>query len=121
MNHEDILKRYIDATNTHHFENVRQLLDERAVYWFSDRSCSTLPEIQHYFEEAWKTIQEEVYSAHDIKWITASEQTAVCIYRYEYEGYLKGEWTKGSGRATNVFQKDGNNEWKLVHEHLSAL
>ena len=41
--------------------------------------------------------------------------------RVKYEGYRDGKFVKGNGRATNVFVKDKDNDWKLVHEHLSSL
>ena len=57
------LEQYIQATNTHEFENVKKLLHPDAVYWFSDETCSGVKEIQRYFENAWKQIENEVYSA----------------------------------------------------------
>ncbi|TQR17950.1 YybH family protein [Psychrobacillus soli] len=121
MGYEKALEQYISATNTHDFNNVSKILHEDAIYWFSDKNCTTNSEIQRYFENAWNLIKEEVYSAEDIKWMTKDEKSATCIYAYRYEGYYKGEFVKGSGRATNIFTKEDNGEWKLIHEHLSNL
>lgn len=115
------LERYIEATNTHDFQNVRQLLHPNAVYWFSDKTCTSPEEIQAYFEHAWDLIKEEVYSAADVQWIAVDGNTATCVYHYRYEGYLQGKFVKGSGRATNVFIKDTELGWKLIHEHLSSI
>ncbi len=120
MGYEEALQRYIELTNTHKFENVKKLLHKDAVYWFSDKTCTTIEEIQNYFENAWNIVKDEVYSAKDVKWIAISEITATCIYTYQYEGYINGQFTKGQGRATNVFVKDENGDWKLIHEHLSG-
>ncbi|WP_128894128.1 YybH family protein [Longirhabdus pacifica] len=119
MNHEQALQRYIEATNTHDFDNVKKLLHPHAVYWFTGKSCTTMEDIQQFFEQAWETIKEEVYGASDIQWITVDDHSATCIYTYHYEGYIDGEFVKGSGRATNVFLKDEEEGWKLRHEHLS--
>jgi ketosteroid isomerase-like protein len=120
MGYEKALAAYISATNTHDFQNVRNLLDEKAVYWFSDKTCESHAEIGQYFENAWETIEDEVYQATDVQWLITEENTATCIYAYHYEGYYNGEFVQGNGRATNVFKNvDGN--WKLVHEHLSSL
>lgn len=120
MGYKQALERYIEATNTHQFTNVQACLDDGAVYWFSDRSCSTISEIRAYFEHAWEVIQNEVYCATDVEWIAVDGQTAVCLYTYQWSGLYQGKQAAGSGRATNVFKQiDG--EWKLVHEHLSAL
>jgi len=120
MNHQQALKQYIEATNTHHFENVKKLLHPEAVYWFSDRTCRTIEEIQSYFETAWDIIEEEVYSANDVSWISVDERSATCLYTYRFEGFHEGKPVSGSGRATNVFVKSEHEGWLLIHEHLSG-
>ncbi|MCI3927635.1 nuclear transport factor 2 family protein [Paenibacillus sp. TRM 82003] len=119
MNHTEILELYINATNTHDFNNVKKILHPKAVYWFTGKTCTNLIDIQNYFENAWDLIKQEVYSATDINWIAVSESSSTCIYTYHYEGYLDGKFVSGSGRATNVFIKDEDGNWKLIHEHLS--
>lgn len=118
MTYQSALTQYIEATNTHNFEKVEQLLHPNAVYWFTNKSCTTMEEIRAFFENAWDTIKEEVYSAKDVQWITVDERSATCLYTYQYEGYMNGEFISGSGRATNVFVKE-EGKWKLIHEHLS--
>lgn len=118
MSYKNALKEYIDATNTHDFDNVKLLLHPDAIYWFTDRSCTTIKEIGKYFNHTWRVIKDEVYSATDIQWIAVDQTVATCIYTYHYNGYLDGEYISGSGRATNVFTFV-ENEWKLIHEHLS--
>ncbi|MGM9949018.1 MAG: YybH family protein [Lysinibacillus sp.] len=120
MDYIAALEHYIEATNTHRFENVERLLHPDAIYWFSDRTCTTLKDIRAYFENAWQVIKEEKYTAQDVQWLAVDENTATCIYRYCYEGYLNGAFVSGSGRATNVFKKDRKGAWKLIHEHLSS-
>ncbi|QPQ33961.1 YybH family protein [Lysinibacillus sp. JNUCC-52] len=119
MDYQQALTRYIDATNTHDFNNVKALLHPQAVYWFTDKTCTTLEEIEAYFNHAWHVIKDEVYRAANVQWLTVDETTATCIYTYHYEGYHNGTFVSGSGRATNVFTVV-NNEWKLIHEHLSS-
>ncbi|WP_342531169.1 nuclear transport factor 2 family protein [Lysinibacillus sp. FSL M8-0216] len=119
MTHKQALERYIQATNTHDFNEVKVILHPQAVYWFSDKTCTTTEEIGAYFNHAWSVIQEEVYSAADIAWLTVDEKTATCLYTYHYEGYHNGKFVSGSGRATNIFTLM-NGEWKLIHEHLSG-
>lgn len=121
MGYEKALDQYIGATNTHDFNNVRKVLHEQAIFWFSNKTCTTTSEIQSYFDNAWNLIKEEVYSAEDVKWITVDEGSATCIYTYRYEGYYNEEFITGSGRATNIFIRADDGEWKLIHEHLSSL
>ncbi|MGM7685113.1 YybH family protein [Cytobacillus sp. Hm23] len=122
MNYQQALQKYIEATNSHDFNNVKKILHENAVYWFTNKSCVNLVEIQNYFENAWHTIKDEVYAAKDVEWITVDQKTAACVYTYHYEGYYNGKFVTGSGRATNIFVKNNDyDDWKLIHEHLSSL
>lgn len=121
IDHKRALEQYIAATNTHDFNQVEKLLHENAVYWFTNKTCTTMNEIKSYFENAWDMIKDEKYSAKNITWVTADEHSATCIYTYEYEGYYNGKFVSGSGRATNIFVRVDQKEWKLVHEHLSSL
>ncbi|MBM7584459.1 ketosteroid isomerase-like protein [Bacillus pakistanensis] len=120
MGYKKALEQYIAATNTHDFNNVKNVLHKRALYWFTDKTCTTMNEIQSYFENAWEMIKEENYTAHDVQWLTTDENSATCTYTYHYEGYYNGEFVSGRGRATNIFIKNDVNEWKLIHEHLSS-
>lgn len=115
---EIALDRYISATNTHVFDEVEKCISNDAIYYFTNATCSNLESIKKYFENSWDTIKEEVYSYKDAKW-KYGEDMALVLYTYQYKGYYKGEWTTGSGRATNIF-KIIDNEVKLIHEHLSS-
>lgn len=119
VGYEQALSAYIEATNTHRFDEVSKMLAPNALYWFTGTSCTTLEEIQAYFEKAWETVKEEIYRAEDVFWIAVDEHQAVCTYTYHWEGYVQGKHASGQGRATNVFVKDTAGTWKLVHEHLS--
>ncbi|KMJ57351.1 cag pathogenicity island protein Cag4 [Bacillus sp. LL01] len=118
MDYKKALEEYIEATNTHNFDNVEKSLHENVVYWFTNKTCTSLEDIRSFFENAWDTIKEEVYAAKDVQWIAVGERTATCLYTFHYEGYMNGEFISGSGRATNVFVKE-EGKWKLIHEHLS--
>ncbi len=52
MTHKQALERYIQATNTHDFNEVKVILHPQAVYWFSDKTCTTTEEIGAYFNHA---------------------------------------------------------------------
>lgn len=53
---EKALEAYIEATNSHDFDNVNKMLSKKSVYCFSDVICSTVDEIREYFESAWELI-----------------------------------------------------------------
>ncbi|TFD94476.1 DUF4440 domain-containing protein [Jeotgalibacillus sp. R-1-5s-1] len=121
MGYEKAFQEYIDATNTHDFNNVRKYLHDDALYWFTNKTCATPAEIQAYFETTWEVIRDEEYWATDIRWLHADEHFATCVYAYHYRGIYDGKPVSGNGRATNVFKVDDNGEWKLIHEHLSSI
>ena len=119
MDVKETLQAYIKATNTHDFEQVKQFLNENAIYMFSDETCTNMQDIQRYFERAWTIIVHEVYSISNVQWLYIHDTSATCIYSYHYEGYNQGKFVKGSGRATNLFVKE-KGTWRLIHEHLSV-
>lgn len=120
MGYQKALEKYIAATNTHDFKNVKAIIAPDAVYWFTNKTCTNTADIQAFFEQTWEMIQDEVYKASDVNWLAVDHDAAACTYTYHWEGFYKGEFKKGSGRATNVFKRI-EGEWKLVHEHLSAM
>lgn len=115
-----ILSDYIQATNTHDFNQVSKLLYKHAVYFFSDMTCATHRAIQSYFESAWSLVKNEHYEAQNVEWLLTGSISAACTYIYFYEGYVNGNYASGHGRATNIFVKDAD-KWLLIHEHLSPL
>ncbi|WP_210481139.1 nuclear transport factor 2 family protein [Naasia sp. SYSU D00948] len=115
---ERALQRYLAAINSHDFAEVRRVLHPGAVFWFSDATCTTEAEVQAYFENAWRIVEDEVYAAEEIAWLAAGPGLAACTYAYTYAGRHAGVPVSGRGRATNVFAMQ-EGRWSLVHEHLS--
>ncbi|MFD2172023.1 YybH family protein [Tumebacillus lipolyticus] len=114
----EFMQRYEEATNSHDFEQVAELIAADAVYWFTDNTCEGVAEIGAYFRQGWETIREEVYSIRGVRWIAQSDSVSTCTYEYHWQGYVNGEFREGGGRGANVLAKrDGR--WKIVHEHLS--
>ena len=114
------LKEYEVATNSHVFYNVRPLISENAVYWFSDGTHIGIKEIENAFTKTFNKIQDEVYSIKDVKWISLESNSAVCIYKFHWRGTVDGKPKEGNGRGTNVLRKI-NGKWLMVHEHLSLV
>lgn len=114
-----VLARYIDATNTHDFDEVAQVLATDAVYFFGDATCRGVREVREYFERTWRAIPDEIYAAEDVSWVAEGSDAAVAIYTYRWSGTIDGAPAAGSGRATNVFRR-AHEGWRLVHEHLSG-
>ncbi|MFD2444699.1 YybH family protein [Bacillus sp. CGMCC 1.16607] len=118
MDVQHALEGYIHATNTHDFTNVAKYVSPDAIYWFKEKEYSTFDEIEGYFNNTWNLIKDEKYSISKVNWIAIDQNLATCLYTYHWEGYYNGNLVSGSGNATNIFSKM-DNEWKLIHEHLS--
>jgi ketosteroid isomerase-like protein len=114
------LKEYEVATNSHVFDNVRPLITEDAVYWFSDGTHVGIKEIEDAFTKTFNKIQDEVYTIKDVKWISLGSNSAVCIYKFYWRGTVDGKPKEGNGRGTNVLRKL-NEKWMMAHEHLSLV
>ncbi|WP_299823400.1 nuclear transport factor 2 family protein [uncultured Pontibacter sp.] len=115
---DSFLQQYVQATNSHDFNQVRRLLTPDAVYWFNKQESRGLQEIQASFEVSWSYLPDEIYSIKNITWLSVEKNSATCIYRYSYQGTHAGKAVAGGGRGTSVLvRKDGN--WRIAHEHLS--
>ncbi|MFJ2553816.1 YybH family protein [Microbacterium sp. NPDC087591] len=114
------LEQYLDATNSHDFDQVARVLAPEPVYFFGDATCIGRAAVRDYFERTWALIPDERYWAEDIEWVVDGSDAAVAIYTYRWSGTVQGAPASGSGRATNAFAKTDDG-WRLVHEHLSAL
>lgn len=116
---DEFVQRYVQATNSHDFDQVAPLIARDAVYWFSNGVHEGIGAIRAAFETAWATIADEKYDISDVRWIAADDLVAVCLYRFTWSGLVDGQPRSGGGRGTNVLaRRDGS--WQMVHEHLSS-
>jgi len=109
---------YEAANNSHIWANVEPFIATDATYWFTDGSYSGVDEIRAAVEAAFAKIQDEIYIISDVCWPIKSDNVAVCIYNFSWEGVVNGMRQSGSGRGTNVLEKR-EGAWKIAHEHLS--
>lgn len=116
----DFLRLYEQETNTHRFERLAPLIADNAVYWFSDGSFHGKAAIKAAIEKTWQTIQDEDYTLENIQWLVNTENVAVCIYQFRWQGKVEGQIRQGAGRGTSVLEKFNGN-WQVVHEHLNSL
>jgi len=118
MDAKQVMKEYELASNSHNFENVKNLIAEDAVYWFSDGSHIGIDEIEKAFVKTFNKIKNEIYTIKNINWIVLEGNYAVCTYNFYWKGQINGKLEEGSGRGTNVLSKR-NGKWQIIHEHLS--
>lgn len=113
------MARYEQANNSHDIDRVAPLIAEDATYWFSDGSYAGITAIRAAVEETFAAIGDEVYQIRDLQWVVCTPGTAVCRYRFRWEGIVGGKPRSGRGRGTNVIVRRGG-AWKMLHEHLSS-
>ncbi|MEK6886741.1 MAG: nuclear transport factor 2 family protein [Nanoarchaeota archaeon] len=112
------LKEYEKAANSHVFDNVKPLISDDAVYWFSDGSHVGIEQIEKAFINTFNKIRDENYMIKDVKWLVLENNFAVCIYHFAWKGIVNGKFKEGHGRGTNVISKSSE-RWVIIHEHLS--
>lgn len=119
MKPSEFIRKYEAATASHDLDATLELIDEHAVYWFSDGATyHGKAAIGAAIRSNFEAIKEEEYRISDVKWLAESEDVAACVYSFSWSGKVGGKQTSGSGRGTTVIHKmDG--EWRVVHEHLS--
>ena len=120
MGYRGLLKQYEEALATQDFSQIKPLISDEAVFWFNDGSFEGLREIEEAFDTSFSLIKEERYWISDENWVCVSDDNAVCVYQFNWEGLIDGDRASGFGRGTSVLSKI-NGEWKIVHEHLSAV
>ena len=109
---------YEKKANTKDFDQIKHLIDEGAIFWFSDGSFKGLEEIRIAFEKTWNSLQNEIYKIYDLEWIVQSDQSAVCIYKFSSESTMNDKRVTFFGRGTNILIKKSG-IWRVIHEHLS--
>ena len=116
---DEFMLAYEQATISHDVDATLALVDERAVYLFSDESVHIGKRaVAKVLRRNFDLIRNERYSIDNLTWLAKTETVAACVYDYSWSGTINGEPASGSGRGTTVLQRS-NDGWKVVHEHLS--
>jgi ketosteroid isomerase-like protein len=116
---DEFMRLYEQATQSHNLEATLALIDEEAIYLFSDQSTHAGKQaIEQALRHNFVTIQDETYRISNLTWIARSAEVAVCIYDFAWSGLINGQPASGSGRGTSVLQRHGES-WRMIHEHLS--
>lgn len=115
----EFMREYEKATNSHNLNLTLSMIDEDAIYFFSDESVHIGKDaIQKVLRRNFDLIKNEKYGLENITWIALSTEVASCVYDYSWSGKINGEFASGSGRGTSVLRYSTEG-WLVVHEHLS--
>jgi ketosteroid isomerase-like protein len=118
MNPAEFMKSYESALATQDWDAVAPLIHEDACVTFSSGDYfKGKTEIRQAFERNFSLIQDERYSISEVHWVSRSEDFAVCVYAFRWEGLIQGEPASGAGRGTSILIAEGG-RWSLLAEHL---
>lgn len=117
MNHATALSAYVEALNTHSWDQIAPHVAKDAVFIFTEDTFIGQAAAQAAFEKTFKLIENEVFSLHDIVWTVVTDDVAACRYEFRWKGLISGQESFGGGRGTTILRKS-NGRWLIVHEHL---
>ena len=119
MTPAEFLREFETSGRTGGIEHTLQLIDDDAVYWFSDGTAHVGKRaVERAIRKNAELIQDETYRISDVVWLAESSDVAACAYRFEWSGIVHGAPASGAGRGTCVLARRGES-WVVVHEHLS--
>jgi ketosteroid isomerase-like protein len=119
MTPTEFIREYEASGRTGGVEHTLQLIDRKAVFWFSDGTSHVgKAAVERAIRRNFELVKDETYRISDVVWVAQSADIAVCVYRFDWSGTLRGAPASGSGRGTSVLAHKGDS-WVVVHEHLS--
>ncbi len=119
MTPTEFLREYETSGRTGGVEHTLRLIDDKAIYWFSDGTAHVGKDaVERAIRRNFELIKDETYRISDVVWVAQSPDFAACVYRFDWSGILGGSPASGSGRGTAVLARNGDS-WVVVHEHLS--
>jgi ketosteroid isomerase-like protein len=121
MSPEQFIEGYEAALATQDWQAVSPYIHKDACVTFSNGEFFRgKAEVQKAYERNFELIQDEKYSISELHWVRRTEQYSVCIYAFRWQGFIKGEPARGSGRGTATIIKE-NGRWYLLAEHLGPV
>ncbi|HEY7116385.1 MAG TPA: nuclear transport factor 2 family protein [Tepidisphaeraceae bacterium] len=119
MTPHQFMREYEAAGGSGDLDRMLRLIDDDAVYWFSDGTSHVGKRaVEAAIRRNFEAIEEETYRISEVVWVAQSADFAACVYRFEWSGIVRGQPASGRGRGTSVLARRGDS-WVVVHEHLS--
>jgi hypothetical protein len=111
---EAFIRRYERAQG---WSEIAPLMHEDVCVTFTTGTHKGKESVGRVFEHNLEAIQDDTYRMRDRDWVLETKHCAICLFRFEWTGTVKGEAVGGSGRGTIVLVRDGD-DWLLATEHL---
>ena len=117
MNHTTALSSYVEALNTHSWDQIAPHVAEDAVFIFTEDTFVGKAAAKGAFEKTFKLIDNEIFSLHDLQWTVITHEAVACHYEFRWKGLISGQEASGGGRGTTILHKVAG-QWLIAHEHL---
>jgi len=115
----ECLRAYESAAASHNLGETLALIDDSAVYFFSNESAHFgKPAVRDAIAANFDAIKMESFEIPDVECVLETADSAVFVISYRWAGEIGRVSHSGSGRGTLVLKRTGGS-WKIVHEHLS--
>jgi ketosteroid isomerase-like protein len=111
------LDEYVRALNTHDWKQLRPLIDDNAVFIFSEGTYVGIRAIEDAMQRTFALIKDEHYQVMNQRWSQDLAASALCYYDFAWRGKIDGREVSGGGRGTSVLHQTPAG-WKIIHEHL---
>jgi ketosteroid isomerase-like protein len=115
----EVMAAYEAAADQHDLEATMSLVDDDAVYFFSNETTHIgRAAVRAAIARNFEAITMERFELDHLEAIVETEAVAVFLYEFRWSGIVDGEDRSGSGRGTTVLVSSGDS-WHILHEHLS--
>ena len=115
--HETFLNEYEQALGTHSWDAIAPLIEDDACFVFSDGTYFGIAEIERAIRKTFETIRDETYAISNVRWQYVRGDAALCVYTFNWAGFIGGKASAGCGRGTTFLTRQSGT-WKIKHEHL---
>lgn len=112
-------RELVRRMNAKDLEGTLELIADDAVYfWSNGTAMFGKAAIRRAMQTNFEAIRNDTYETLDVTWLVEAEDTAVCVFRFQWSGEVDGKAASGTGRGATVLRRiDG--EWRTIHENLS--
>ena len=117
MTPQDLMQAYERALASQDWNNVEPLMHQDICVTFSSGTFKGKEEVRKVFEHNFSVIEDEEYSIDDQHWAFVGQESAVCLYSFQWQGLIIGLPASGGGRGTSVLMYVAG-KWQIIAEHL---
>ncbi|WP_062270695.1 nuclear transport factor 2 family protein [Endozoicomonas arenosclerae] len=117
MTPQDLLLRYEQVLASQDWEKIAPLMHKDICVTFSNGTYKGIEAVESVFIDNFTSIKEEDYRITNVHWAYISENTAVCLYDFNWKGIIDGEECSGGGRGTSSLIRE-QDQWLIISEHL---